>query len=142
MKDKTYQELSTLFFEMRQIIRQQQPLNGKADPNMWLRVETLRFIASVDGPTMRELAEFLRITAPSMTSLISHLEKRGLLRRSKAKEDKRTVHIHLTAKGRQELARYDARSAEKLRRVFGPLPKKDLQALLHIMREVKRLHAS
>ena len=66
MKKNDFQELSTLFFEMRQTIRANLP-DGQADPNAWMRCETLRFVSESEGPTMRELAKHLRVTAPSAT---------------------------------------------------------------------------
>src|ERR1700685_3368005 len=102
MKSKNFSELTSLFFTTRQIIKQQLPKSGNSDPNTWLRFETLRFIAETNNPTMRDVARYLSVKAPSATSLISHLAKSGLIERKGEKGDKRIVRISLTKLGRRE----------------------------------------
>ena len=100
MNNKDFQELTSLFFGMRQTIRANLP-DGQADPNAWMRCETLRFIAENDAPTMREIAKYLRVTAPSATSLIRKLFSLGWIERKQSGSDKRVVRISLTAKGKK-----------------------------------------
>src|ERR1700722_15203592 len=102
MTERNFQELTSLFFEMRQTIRANLP-DGQADPNAWMRCETLRFIAERDHPTMRQIAKHLRVTAPSATSLVRKLFSLGWIERKASGSDKRVVHVSLTARGQKEL---------------------------------------
>jgi len=65
-----------------------------------LHAETLRFIHSHKNATMRELANFLHITPPSVTSLINHLIVDKLIARTADKHDRRIVRLVLTVKGK------------------------------------------
>ncbi|HTR19114.1 MAG TPA: MarR family transcriptional regulator [Candidatus Paceibacterota bacterium] len=140
MSDKNFQELASLFFEMRQTIRANLP-RGKADPNDWMRCETLRFIDQ-KRPTMQEVARQLRITAPSATSLARKLKKLGWITRTSAEKDKRVVRIALTAKGERELDRYRRQSEKTMRKVFSRLQERDLSHLKRALRNLKDIHAA
>lgn len=133
-----FQELASLFFSTRQIIRAQLP--GKPDPNAWLRMETISFVAKAGTPTMHDIATYLRIAAPSATSLVSHLVKDGLLRRVPDTNDKRVVHIAMSAKGTQVLKKYGAASATTMRKAFSALSEEETAELVRILRRVQKVH--
>ena len=140
MKDKRYTELASLFFTTRQIIKQQLPANGKADPNMWLRLETLRFIAGAKEPTMHDVARYLRIKAPSATSLIAHLARLGFITRKGEDADKRVVRISLTAQGKSEVAAYLTRSTNMMHKAFSKLDNREIDELLKILGRLRDIH--
>ncbi len=52
-----------------------------------------------------QLAQEVSLSQATVTSILDRLEKRGLVYRQRSLEDKRKVHIHLTAEGRTLLAR-------------------------------------
>ncbi len=137
--NNVFTQFGPLFFETRQIIRQNLRVD-KPDPNVWLRFETLRFIAEAREPTMRDIAKHLRITAPSATSLVAHLSSERWITRQKMASDKRIVRIVLTAAGKRVLAGYRSRSKATMQRVFSELPVGDLAELIRILRRVSDAH--
>lgn len=139
MKRTELQRLATLYFTTRQIIRSQLP-QGNVDPNEWLRFETLRFIAAVKGPSMRDIAAYVRITAPSATSLVRHLEGRGLVRVHVGAGDKRSKRVVLTSRGRVALKHYERRSERVLSKVFSHLSRAELAELLRLLQQVADAH--
>jgi DNA-binding MarR family transcriptional regulator len=141
MKDSKLSELTSLFFTTRQIIKQQLP-SGESDPNTWLRFETLRFIGESKDPTMQDLAHYLRVKAPSATSLVAHLAKTGLIARKGEKEDKRIVRISLTAVGKKEIKNYTARCAKTMQKVFSKLNDREVDELVTILRHLRDIHQS
>ena len=60
----------------------------------------LRELWQTDGLTIRELAQRLRLVDPTMTTTISALEKKKLVKRNGSNEDRRKVHVFLTAAGK------------------------------------------
>jgi MarR family transcriptional regulator, organic hydroperoxide resistance regulator len=60
----------------------------------------LRELWADDGLTVRELAQRLRLVDPTMTTTISALEKKKLVKRSGSNEDRRRVHVFLTPRGK------------------------------------------
>lgn len=134
-----FSEIAQLFFETRQIIRDNVPEKTR-DPNAWMRAEAMRFVAAHDAPGMKELASYLRIQAPSATSLVRHLEKQGLAKRVACETDKRIVRIVPTAKGRQFVEKYESHAADIMQRVFGRLSEGELDDFVAVMRRVRSLH--
>jgi len=139
MSDKNFQELTSLFFEMRQTIRANLP-QGQADPNAWMRCETLRFISEHQRPTMQEIAKQLRVTAPSATSLIRKLDALGWIEREPSGSDKRVVRISLSPKGRKELSRYRSQAEKTMEKVFSKLSATDLAHLKRVLRSLRTIH--
>ncbi|MGZ7442335.1 MarR family winged helix-turn-helix transcriptional regulator [Paenibacillus sp. TH7-28] len=52
-----------------------------------------------DGLSIKELAEKIHRTQPTVTVLVNKLEKLGYVKRTKGKEDARVTSIYLTDKG-------------------------------------------
>jgi DNA-binding MarR family transcriptional regulator len=136
---KTLNELPSLFFSMRQIIRSQFP-DCKHDQNAWLRFETMRFIAENGGPTMQDLARYLHIQAPSATSLIAHLISHSSVRRIAEKKDKRVVRLYLTSRGKKQLVVHYRRSRGVMKKTFSEFSRDDLQQLVRILRRLRSIH--
>jgi DNA-binding MarR family transcriptional regulator len=139
MKNFKLSELTSLFFSTRQIIKQQLP-SGESDPNTWLRFETLRFISESKNPTMQDVAHYLRVKAPSATSLVAHLARTGLIERKGEKQDKRIVRISLTAAGKSEVKSYTARCAKTMQTAFSKLDDREIEALITILRHLRDIH--
>ena len=140
MKEHNFSELTSLFFTTRQIIKAQLPKNGNSDPNTWLRFETLRYIAQASDPTMQDVAGYLRVKAPSATSLVAHLAKDGLIGRSGEKGDKRVVRISLTARGKREVKNYTKRCETAMDKAFSKLDSREISELAAILRHLRDIH--
>ena len=124
---------------MRQIIRGKLP-DGSADPNNWMRLETLRFIGGAHKPTMQEIAGFLRVKAPSATSLIGYLVRHGFVERFGEERDKRVTRLRLTPKGKKALAAHMRASEVLMRRVFAEFSQRDVEELARILRHLRDTH--
>jgi DNA-binding MarR family transcriptional regulator len=53
--------------------------------------------------TQVELAEMMSVSSATMSNTLTALEERGWIERQRSTADRRQVHIHLTAQGRQAL---------------------------------------
>ena len=139
MNNSALQELASLFFSTRQIIRSRLP-ESAADPNAWMRFETMRFIEDTGMPTMQDVAGYLRIKAPSATSLIAHLAGKGFIRRHTGKSDKRVTRLMLTPKGKKALSEHQKRSNATLRKVFSEFADTEVRELARSLRHLRNLH--
>ncbi len=131
-----YADLTSLFFETRQIIRSQVPEKGKKDPNEWMRLELLTFLKQKEAPTMQEIARHLHVEAPSATSLVATLDRAGLIERRAGKADKRVTCIYLTGKGEEKLRKYAVHSSALMERVFKKLRREEIAVLKRILKRV------
>lgn len=53
-----------------------------------------------DGLTVKELGERLFLDSGTLTPLLKRLEAQGMVKRERSTQDARSVHVHLTARGR------------------------------------------
>ncbi len=136
-----YSELSGLFFETRQIIKQKMPQGHKTDPHAWMRLQTMQFIERHGFATMHDVADYLRIKAPSATSLIANLVARGMIAREIGR-DRREVRLSLTPLGKQTLTEYGTKSEEMMRNAFSTLDEREVGSLCSILKKLIRGHKS
>jgi DNA-binding MarR family transcriptional regulator len=89
----------------------------------------LRGLPSDEQPTIRNLAERMQIRHHSAVELVDRMEKRGLFRRERSKQDRRTVLLSVTPRGEKILSRMVRERIAELR-VTGPDLVKSLGAVL------------
>ncbi|HZQ28119.1 MAG TPA: MarR family transcriptional regulator [Acidimicrobiales bacterium] len=59
----------------------------------------------VQGLSQRELAENMRVEAPTLTRHLDRMEAEGLIERHRDADDRRVTRLHLTAAGRRQYRR-------------------------------------
>jgi DNA-binding MarR family transcriptional regulator len=128
---------ASLFFAVRGVVRTRLAQGKRLDPSKWLYVETMKFIANTDHPSMSALAEHLSITAPSATSLVRRLVKDKLVVREADTRDRRATRLSLTEKGRRVLADTLKRGAVILGEVFGVLSREELAVFTRALECIK-----
>jgi DNA-binding MarR family transcriptional regulator len=128
----------SLFFAVRGIIRTTLATGKKLDPSTWLRVETMKFIADHDLPKIKEVADYLSITAPSATSLVRGLVKSGFVTIAIDTKDRRTSRLMLTRAGKTELKKAIMRGTKLLGGLFAVLSAAELSAFSNALEEIKK----
>lgn len=72
--------------------------------------------------TLGELAAREQVTPPTMSRVVTGLERRGMARRVRDAADRRVVHVEATARGRQVMERGRTARVERLQRDLSALP--------------------
>lgn len=90
---------------VRHIVQRFESANAAAanGPHVDLTMQETRVIELLGesgGQMMREIARHLGIAVNSVTSLIDHLETKGLLNRVRSHADRRVINVELTDTGR------------------------------------------
>ena len=130
--------VTSLFFAVRRIMRTTLAKDKKLDPSTWLRIETMKFIGEHDESKMKDIADYLSITAPSATSLMSGLVRSGFVMGRTDQHDRRASRLILTAKGKAELKKAIAHGLRVLSPLFSVLSKAELAALTKALERIKR----
>ena len=130
-------EAASLFFAVRRVVRTTLAKGKKYDPTTWLHVETMKFIADHDKPKMKDLADYLSITAPSATSLVSGLVKSALVTCDTDRRDRRTSRLALTQKGKAELKATITRGTKLLGELFAVLSAEQLATFSETLKKIK-----
>jgi MarR family 2-MHQ and catechol resistance regulon transcriptional repressor len=82
------------------------------------------------GPMgQRDLGAKLLRSGSNVTMVLDNLERRGLVRRTRRKDDRRAVEVALTADGRRLITDLFPAHARRVTRLFGALSSRDQQRL-------------
>ena len=89
------------------------------------------------GPlTHRELGRKLLTSPGNLTDVVDKLEKRGLVTRVRAEQDRRQVRVELTQAGRALIEDIFPRHAADIAHAMGGLSPAELETLGHLLRKL------
>lgn len=94
----------------------------------------LELVAKLGHPTLTEIARQARVSKPSASVAVERLAEAGYLEKVRSDADRRSLHLHLTVKGRRldETHRHiHAHLAEALSAGLDPAETSQLVALLN-----------
>jgi len=95
---KAYQELAEFRYRIVSYLKKadQGARAAGLEPQQYLLLLALRGLPAGSEPSIRVVAERLQVRHHSAVGLIDRLERRGLVRRERAKSDRRQVLVRLT----------------------------------------------
>ncbi len=103
------------------------------------QMSALALLVNAGPHTVGDLARYEQVTAQTMTYLVTHLERRGLVARERSDTDRRVVTVAATAAGHDLVDRGRAHRVDWLERRFAALPARDRALLARavvVMRQV------
>ena len=99
----TSAQVTEIFSLLDQVARRLREIQRKTVSEINLtppQFQTLRLLWEQDGQPFKDLAEANGCTRPTMTGIVDTLEKNGLVSRQPNPEDRRSLLVTLTEKGR------------------------------------------
>ncbi len=91
------------------------------------------------GPMgQRDLGAKLLRSGSNVTMVLDNLERRGLVRRTRRKDDRRAIEVSLTADGRRLITDLFPKHARRITRLFGALSSRDQQRLATLCKTIGR----
>jgi DNA-binding MarR family transcriptional regulator len=106
-------------------LRKQDDASGLSAP----RLSALSVVVFGGPITLGQLASAEGVKPPTMTRIVTGLEKEGLVQRNSDPRDRRLTQIHATAKGRRILAAGRARRVRMLTAALESLDRKEMTEL-------------
>jgi DNA-binding MarR family transcriptional regulator len=103
------------------------------------RASLLSVLAFAGPRTIGQLASIERVSPPAITRIVTALEGAGLAERIRSNEDRRVVHVRVTAAGRRLIERGRARRVQVLAERLRAIDRADLRALEDATRVLERL---
>jgi DNA-binding MarR family transcriptional regulator len=97
------------------------------------QLEVMSFIGLDGSETMKDIADHLRITPPSVTAMIAQMEKNGMVKRQIDPDDRRRVSIILSKKAKTIYASILQKKNEVLQQMVSRLSLKDKKELERII---------
>lgn len=101
-----YRALAEFRYQIRRFLNSSEQAARAAglEPQQYQLLLAARGLPDGRTATIGNLAERLQIRHHSAVELVDRLERRGFFRRTRGKEDRREVHVRLTARGERMLA--------------------------------------
>jgi MarR family transcriptional regulator, 2-MHQ and catechol-resistance regulon repressor len=89
------------------------------------------------GPLAQcDIGRKLLTSRPNVTLVVDELERRGLVRRERSAEDRRSVRVHLTGSGRKLIERIFPEHAAAIAREFSALSSAEQEELARLCRKL------
>ncbi len=100
------------------------------------QMEYIDVIGRLENPNLGEIAAALKVSKPSVTAIVDKLTERGFIDKYQSDEDRRSFHVHLSAKGKK-LVRMHNETHQRIADLFSRnLNEKDLKTLIALLNKV------
>ena len=99
--------------------------------------ETLRVVDRPEKSSIGTLSVALGVELSTMSRNVSVLERNGYLQRKKSAEDGRTVHVRLTAKGRNALTTLQCGERDVLGDVYERIPSRERSTVVKALEALR-----
>jgi DNA-binding MarR family transcriptional regulator len=96
----------------------------------------LECLSSCGMCKMHTLVEALRVKFSAVTAIIDRLVKTGFVIRERGKEDRRTVFVSLSAKGKKVLAEVYQQRRKAFMQVFSRVSEREREEYLRILEKI------
>ncbi|HMJ32389.1 MAG TPA: MarR family transcriptional regulator [Baekduia sp.] len=100
------------------------------------QIRALFKLDSAGESTAGDLAKAAELSPASVSAMLDHLERDGIVERSRSASDRRVVVVSLTASGRALLAEKRERWRARGREALAGVSQKDLHAAADVMRRM------
>lgn len=131
--------LDDVLVSLRRILRATSIHSRKLGRSVGITSTQLMVLGAVnakDGLTASEVARAVSLSQATITSIVSRLEERELLKRARSSVDRRRVHVSLTEAGRSVLAEAPKPLQEEFSLRFEALPRWEQHQLVSSLERV------
>jgi DNA-binding MarR family transcriptional regulator len=97
------------------------------------RANVLRVLAGHEGISQRELAQFLHLSPPTVTTMLQKMEQDGLIQRWGDETDQRVTRIRLTEQGHERSDGLKVAYAQYVRATIGSMSGTDREELARLL---------
>ena len=89
-----------------------------------------------------KLSRIALIQPPSLTGILTRLERADLVRRTRSRSDQRRLHLSLTPEGRRRFETVSGQAEQRYGQIERQLGRSRLKSLMKILREFDRLEST
>ena len=96
----------------------------------------IEMINTLGNPNLGEIAKALKLSKPSVTAIVDKLASKGYIEKFQSDEDRRSFHVHLSAKGNMLVRMHEETHNKIIDLLKNNLDSKDLTKLVTILNKV------
>lgn len=105
-------------------------------------MEIILYIHDFGPQRMKTVGERFKIKFSTLTSLVDKIERLNLVKRVNSKEDRRSILVTLTKKGKKMLEEYNAQVKDLAERISGSLESESLPGFVETLSKVSPADAA
>ena len=132
--DQVLEAIIYLYTESRRITKELAKRADLTGPQLTV----VKLLEQVGDLSLSELSDKIRAQNSTVTGIIDRMEREGLVTRERSKEDRRVVHIRLTAKGNALAADIPVEPMEIFKGALQSLSGQEMRDLMRIMTKVAK----
>jgi homoprotocatechuate degradation regulator HpaR len=102
----------------------------------------IRVLQEYGDLEFHQLSRVALIQPPSLTGILTRLERADLVRRRRSASDQRRLHLSLTLKGRRRFETVSGEAEQRYGQIERELGRAKLRSLMRILREFDRLETT
>jgi len=121
------------FFRFRRTQWHNAPASGLSQVETDILENITRAIRHNATPRVSDISTMLRVSSPTVTQHLNHLEEQGYVLRTQSKEDKRSVGISLTDKGIEALKSHSVRLEEDFKEFIDYIGTESSEAMIDLL---------
>ena len=103
------------------------------------QIAVLQSAAALDPATAGAIARAVRISAATTTGILTRLEKRGLVTRSRGTDDRRTIRVTVTEEGRAALDAAPSLLHDRFREQLAGLADWERAMILSVLQRIAQM---
>ncbi len=132
--DQVLEAIIYLYTESRRITKELAKRADLTGPQLTV----VKLLEQVGDLSLSELSDKIRAQNSTVTGIIDRMEREGLVLRERSKEDRRVVHIKLTAKGHTLAKEIPVEPMEIFKGALESLSVQEMRDLMRIMTKVAK----
>lgn len=132
--DQVLEAIIYLYTESRRITKELAKRADLTGPQLTV----VKLLEQVGDLSLSELSDKIRAQNSTVTGIIDRMEREGLVSRERSTEDRRVVHIRLTAKGRTLAGEIPVEPMEIFKGALESLSAQEMRDLMRIMTKVAK----
>jgi DNA-binding MarR family transcriptional regulator len=132
--DQVLEAIIYLYTESRRITKELAKRADLTGPQLTV----VKLLEQVGDLSLSELSDKIRAQNSTVTGIIDRMEREGLVTRERSKEDRRVVHIRLTAKGKALAGEIPVEPMEIFKGALESLSAQEMRDLMRIMTKVAK----
>ena len=128
---------------VRELVRTYQALEAADAAHLYQfglttsQADVIFTLGNTEGMVFKDLGERTLITKGTLTGVVDRLQRKGLVKRKVCTQDRRRIHVVLTAKGEKVFADIFPRHIAHLKQYFDRLSNTDLKQGAVLLKKIR-----
>jgi len=139
LKPNELERLEQGLFQVNNVILRTQEIVLRRFNVSAVEVEILQLLETDGEKKMKDIGESVKVKLSNLTNIVDRMETQKLVKRVNSKEDRRSIFVHLTNKGRDMLDKYNNYLREVSERMKSAVKDDEFRALISGLEKISQV---